>query len=248
MRPFGRVPRWLRSAALRYTALQYSLQVTPAPIGPRRPQPTPITPPRSRDPAIRVPTSSRQVPSWSLRPLVPPPQAPARTRRRIGIVDLVTKNSRRSLYGRIMNANLASIMPQVLAVWCEEAGHEVHYVCYTGAEDLLREIPARRGAALHRRLHRGGAARLRAEQPLPAAGRDHRARRAPRPLLSRGCPALLRLRAGIHRPAGAGRGARGVRALPARWAGSWPPPASRPSCRAWRRGGSSWRRRWPSRR
>ena len=41
-----------------------------------------------------------------------------------------------------MNANLASIMPQVLAVWCEEAGHEVHYVCYTGAEDLLSEIPA----------------------------------------------------------------------------------------------------------
>jgi hypothetical protein len=62
-------------------------------------------------------------------------------RRRIGIVDLVTKNSRRSLYGRIMNANLASIMPQALAVWCEEAGHEVRYVCYTGAEDLLSEIP-----------------------------------------------------------------------------------------------------------
>ena len=63
-------------------------------------------------------------------------------RRRIGIVDLVTKNPRRSLYGRIMNPNLASIMPQALAVWCEEAGHEVRYVCYTGAEDLLSEIPA----------------------------------------------------------------------------------------------------------
>jgi hypothetical protein len=57
----------------------------------------------------------------------------SRSRRRsIGILDLVTKNSRRSLYGRIMNANLASIMPQALAVWCEEAGHEVRYVCYTG--------------------------------------------------------------------------------------------------------------------
>ena len=66
---------------------------------------------------------------------------PHSRRRRIGIVDLVTKNSRRSLYGRIMNANLASIMPQVLAVWCEEAGHDVRYVCYTGAEDLLAEIP-----------------------------------------------------------------------------------------------------------
>jgi hypothetical protein len=62
-------------------------------------------------------------------------------RRKVGIVDLVTKNPRRSVYGRIMNANLASIMPQALAVWCEEAGHDVRYVCYTGAENLLREIP-----------------------------------------------------------------------------------------------------------
>jgi hypothetical protein len=68
--------------------------------------------------------------------------SPRPRRRKVGIVDLVTKNTRRSLYGRIMNANLASIMPQALAVWCEEAGHEVHYVCYTGAEDLLAEIPA----------------------------------------------------------------------------------------------------------
>src|SRR3954466_3354113 len=58
------------------------------------------------------------------------------------MVDLVTKTARRSLCERIMNANFASIMPQALAVWTEEAGHEVHYVCYTGAEDLLKEIPA----------------------------------------------------------------------------------------------------------
>jgi hypothetical protein len=63
-------------------------------------------------------------------------------RRKVGILDLVTKNTHRSLYGRIMNANLASIMPQALAVWTEEAGHDVHYVCYTGAENLLQEIPA----------------------------------------------------------------------------------------------------------
>jgi hypothetical protein len=63
-------------------------------------------------------------------------------RRKVGILDLVTKNTHRSLYGRIMNANLASIMPQALAVWTEEAGHDVHYVCYTGAENLLEEIPA----------------------------------------------------------------------------------------------------------
>ncbi len=61
--------------------------------------------------------------------------------RRIGILDLVTKSPRNSLYGRLMNANLASIMPQVLGVWCEEAGHQVHYVCYTGGENLLELLP-----------------------------------------------------------------------------------------------------------
>ena len=40
-----------------------------------------------------------------------------------------------------MNANLASIMPQVLAVWCEELGHEVHFVVYTGFEDLTTALP-----------------------------------------------------------------------------------------------------------
>src|SRR5207249_12275700 len=29
-----------------------------------------------------------------------------------------------------------------LGVWCEEAGHEVTYVCYTGGDDLLAELPS----------------------------------------------------------------------------------------------------------
>src|SRR5687768_1240219 len=70
------------------------------------------------------------------------PTTPRIRRRKVGILDLVTKNSRPSLYGRLMNPNLASIMPQVLAVWCEEAGHDVRYVCYTGRENLLAELPA----------------------------------------------------------------------------------------------------------
>jgi hypothetical protein len=45
------------------------------------------------------------------------------------------------MYGRLMNANFASIMPQVLGVWCEEAGHRVHYLCYTGVENLLEDLP-----------------------------------------------------------------------------------------------------------
>jgi hypothetical protein len=39
-----------------------------------------------------------------------------------------------------MQPNFASIMPQAIAVWCEEAGHEVRFVCYTGREDLSREL------------------------------------------------------------------------------------------------------------
>ena len=40
-----------------------------------------------------------------------------------------------------MHANLASIMPQVIAVWCEELGHEVHLECYTGFENLEETLP-----------------------------------------------------------------------------------------------------------
>lgn len=60
---------------------------------------------------------------------------------RVGIIDLVTKSPTRGLYARLMNANLASIMPQALGVWCEEAGHDVTFICYTGFEDLPPKLP-----------------------------------------------------------------------------------------------------------
>ena len=62
-------------------------------------------------------------------------------RLRIGVLDLVTKTPNPILYGRIMHPNLASIMPQVVAVWCEREGHEVTLVCYTGMENLMEELP-----------------------------------------------------------------------------------------------------------
>ena len=62
-------------------------------------------------------------------------------KRRIGIVDLVSKGPTHALYARSMNANLASIMPQVIAVWCEQEGHDVTFVCYTGFENLVEELP-----------------------------------------------------------------------------------------------------------
>jgi hypothetical protein len=62
-------------------------------------------------------------------------------RRKIAILDIVARSPTRALYARVMHANLASIMPQVIGVWCEELGHEVHLECYTGFEDLSEIIP-----------------------------------------------------------------------------------------------------------
>ncbi|MEW5701394.1 MAG: radical SAM protein [Candidatus Zixiibacteriota bacterium] len=62
---------------------------------------------------------------------------------RIGIIDLVSNSARPGLWARVMNANFASIMPQVVATWCEARGHEVSLTCYTGFEDLSHELPAK---------------------------------------------------------------------------------------------------------
>lgn len=61
---------------------------------------------------------------------------------RIGVIDLVSQGPTTALWARVMNANLSSIMPQVVAVWCKQAGHDVTLLCYTGFEDLEKELPA----------------------------------------------------------------------------------------------------------
>ena len=58
------------------------------------------------------------------------------------MLDLCAKAPTKALWARVMNANLSGIMPQVVAVWCEEAGHDVRYSTYTGFEDLMAELPA----------------------------------------------------------------------------------------------------------
>ena len=60
---------------------------------------------------------------------------------KIGIIDLVSKGPTNTFWARIMHANLASIMPQVVGVWCEEEGHQVELICYTGSEKLEKELP-----------------------------------------------------------------------------------------------------------
>ncbi|WP_375438025.1 hypothetical protein, partial [uncultured Hymenobacter sp.] len=62
-------------------------------------------------------------------------------RLKIGVIDLVCKGPTTTLWARTMHANLASIMPQVVATWCEEEGHDVKLICYTGLEDLRKELP-----------------------------------------------------------------------------------------------------------
>jgi hypothetical protein len=59
----------------------------------------------------------------------------------VGIIDLVAKAPTKTMWMRVMGANFVSIMPQVVATWCEEQGHIVTLVTYTGRENLLKELP-----------------------------------------------------------------------------------------------------------
>src|ERR1700694_2018811 len=62
-------------------------------------------------------------------------------RLRIGVIDLVTKGPTRALYARVMNANLASIMPQAVAVWCEADSAAVPLACYRARENREEDLP-----------------------------------------------------------------------------------------------------------
>ena len=57
---------------------------------------------------------------------------------RISIIDLIHNKPSRSLYRRYMFSNYASIMPQVIGVWCRDAGHQVHYSIYTGTQKIKK--------------------------------------------------------------------------------------------------------------
>jgi len=61
-------------------------------------------------------------------------------RLKITIIDLVSNRPTKRLYSRVMNANFAAIMPQVVGVWCEELGHDVRFMCYTGVEEFSSEL------------------------------------------------------------------------------------------------------------
>ena len=111
-----------------------------------------------------------------------------------------------------MQPNLASVMPQVIGVWCEEAGHDVRFLCYTGGEDLTRELP-RDADVLFIAAHTQSAQLAyslsnlyRRQGVVTVLGGPH-ARCYPQ---RRG--ALLRLRARLHRQGAGHGGPAGLRA------------------------------------
>jgi len=59
---------------------------------------------------------------------------------KIAIIDLVGSKPTANLYSRAMQSNYASIMPQVLAVWCEQLGHDVRFSCCVGTEDIKAQL------------------------------------------------------------------------------------------------------------
>ena len=91
-------------------------------------------------------------------------------RLRVGVVDLVGNNQGNSLWNRFMHPNFASMMPQAMAVWCEQAGHDVTFACYTAARGP-REAPAlRHRRVVHSGLHQRRRGRVGHQQPVSAAG------------------------------------------------------------------------------
>lgn len=60
---------------------------------------------------------------------------------KIGVIDVVANQPSRSYYARFMRANLASIMAQVIAVWCEEEGHDVSLAYYSGYQNMVDPLP-----------------------------------------------------------------------------------------------------------
>lgn len=56
---------------------------------------------------------------------------------RVTVIDFAERGPTTDLFKLKMSPNYASVMPQAIAVWCEELGHDVHYLCYTGYEDLV---------------------------------------------------------------------------------------------------------------
>ena len=65
---------------------------------------------------------------------------------RIGVVEFISdsvwQNWGTRFYGARFKRHYASIMPQVVAVWCQQLGHDVVYATYYGQDDPENLLPA----------------------------------------------------------------------------------------------------------
>jgi len=62
-------------------------------------------------------------------------------KRKVAIIDILGKSRSRAAFSRYARPNNQSIMPQVVAVWAEELGHDVSMVYYDGPDCLLGACP-----------------------------------------------------------------------------------------------------------
>ena len=64
----------------------------------------------------------------------------------IGVIELLaagcSPNWRQTLEDSLTTKQYASIMPQAVAVWARQLGHEVHYATFYGLGDPKRKLPA----------------------------------------------------------------------------------------------------------
>lgn len=67
-------------------------------------------------------------------------------RRTVGVLELlsdsVSQGRGRRFFGRQVRRHYASIMPQAVAAWCRELGHDVAYATYYGQQDPRSLLPA----------------------------------------------------------------------------------------------------------
>src|ERR1044072_1081948 len=63
-------------------------------------------------------------------------------RLKVGVLEFVTNTPREPWFqSHVMQPNLAGVMPQSVAAWAEELGHQVFYDTYTGIEELTECMP-----------------------------------------------------------------------------------------------------------
>ena len=101
----------------------------------------------------------------------------------IAVVDLVTSRPTRGLYSRYMNANLAGIMAQAVAVWWVRR-LRTNFICYTGDQDIVRDVGGDVDLVFIGAFTRSAQLAYALSSLFRAQGRRHRARPATRPLLS----------------------------------------------------------------